>query len=992
MDKLSVKHKILEFIFEEPNPIIIGHNFLGFDSWVLWRDYGLKISVGPDTFSGLKCTYFDTIFASQYLLPDREGFHRLHEWGKYLGLHKIDYRTVALEKGIITEEENEFVRWSPDMDIYCMRDCEVAEQIYLLLSQQIEDEKSWSGFRLGQKNFWLMKAQAWSGFKFDIPKAEALKVRIEGMIKELKDEVEPQLPKRKLKKAEESQYRLPAKPFTKDGSYSALLKKKIEEYKAVVLPGGKQLKIENRIIDIAPHAFIIDELPMELDDQNALKDYFLNVLLWKPTMWNFKKGKDGRPVRDEKRQLIKTSPKIQENQQICPNLLELDGELPKKIVKFLSLRNRLGVLTGWLEDRRLQLDGRLSAGASGIASTHRMKHTTIVNVPKAQDDVLLGKEFRSLFTVEKGSKLIGCDQAALEARCEAHWVWKYPGGQERANTLISGDPHSQNAKVFFPNETRDFDINAPDFNKDHPGFKPYRSLAKNGGYCLPMHTEILTDKGWVKYDEVSLSDTVYSLDLRKNLITKDKVLEKHFVPDQEVFEYSNKLNSFECTEDHRWFGWKRCIRSNERVKEHEFFKMSDTTTEHNIIVAKEFTGGGKNVTPNEGALLGWILSEGTIAWSNKPNGTSSSHGIKKGVKCTISQAEHNFANELRKLLSDLNADYVEYSQKGHKNPIVCFSINPSWIRDFWDRVVGERVGKHEIDWVKWILSIPSETRKSLLHTFWMGDGQVKNWKSDSLLFSQNKGRISDAIQLGFFMEGRKVTIQPKYKTGGKGICQSITASYRNHITCQELSRESKGIQDTFCLTTNNGSFVIRQNGFIMLTGNCLAYGGQAAKLAQTLRKPAREAKPLYEAYWAANPSLKELKDKVEYAWQKQGQKVWIPGIDGRRLHSRSKHSLINLLFQSTGAIIVDYALALFDQKMGGLHMDLKGRPYYSYKKRVVKRVGYFHDEAIVEAEEDIAEEVARVLEWCMVEAGLRLKLNVPLVGESKIGLSWDQTH
>src|SRR5690349_5712326 len=83
MDKLSVKHRILEFIFQEPNPIIIGHNFLGFDGWVLWRDYGLKITVGPDTLCGLKVTYFDTIFASQFLLPDREGFHRLAEWGKY---------------------------------------------------------------------------------------------------------------------------------------------------------------------------------------------------------------------------------------------------------------------------------------------------------------------------------------------------------------------------------------------------------------------------------------------------------------------------------------------------------------------------------------------------------------------------------------------------------------------------------------------------------------------------------------------------------------------------------------------------------------------------------------------------------------------------------------------------------------------------------------------------------------------------------------------
>lgn len=652
LDKLSVKHKVLEFIFQEPNPIIIGHNFLGFDGWVLWRDYGLKISVGPDTFSGLKCTYFDTIFASQFLLPDREGFHRLSAWGDYLGLHKIDYRTVALEAGIITPEENEFVRWSPQMDVYCMRDVEVAEQIYLLLSQQIEDEGSWQGFRLGQKNFWLMKAQAATGFKFDTDKAVALKARIEAMIKELKDDVEPQLPKRKLKKAEEALYRLPAKPFTKDGSYSAILKKKIEEYKAIVLPGGKTLKIGDKIIEILPHAFIIDELPMELGDQNALKDWFLSIG-WEPSMYNYQKGKDGRPIRDANRKLIQTSPKIQEAGKICENLLELDGELPAKIVKFMSLRNRLGILTGWLEDRRLAFDGRLSAGSSGIASTHRQRHTTVVNVPKAQDDVLLGKEFRSLFTVEKGFKLIGCDQAALEARCEAHWVYQYD--QVAALELIDGDIHSKNAKAFYPLETQQYDIKADGFNKDDPNFKPYRSKSKNGKYAV-------------------------------------------------------------------------------------------------------------------------------------------------------------------------------------------------------------------------------------------------------------------------------------------------------------------------------------------------TYGASAGKLAKTLGQPERKGKILFEAFWAANPGLKQLKDQIEYNWQKQGGKVWILGIDGRRLHSRSQHSLINLLFQSTGAIIVDYAAALFDQKMGEMFMDNQGRPFYQYKKKIVRRVGYWHDELVTEAEEPVAKEVAKIMDWCMVEAGLRLKLNVPLVGESKIGEAWDQTH
>ncbi len=645
--KQKAKEQILRFIFEEPDPIIIGHNILGFDLWVLWKDLDIDIHVGKDAFAGRSVTFYDTLFASQFTYPDREGGHSLENWGHIVGTPKMDYRSIALQLGIIQPNEMEFCRWSPQMDEYCLQDLEITEQVYLRLSHLTEG----NAFKLGQKNFFLMNAQEFTGFKFDIKLAQELKPRIDKMIDDLKREVEPNLPKRKLKKAEESYYSIPAKPFNKDGKFSATMLNFIERHKAKV-HGTLGIEINGLYTAIRPGLKVIDGLPMEIDDQKELKEYFLSIG-WEPTLLNLKKDSSGKPVR-EKGKIVQTSPKIQENGKICPNLLLVDGELPKKIVRFLSLRNRGSVLQGWMGNPRLKKDGRLPAGKTGIASTHRQKHNVIVNVPKAQDDVLLGKEFRSLFTVEPGFKLVGCDQAALEARCEAHWVYSFPGGIDRANLLLTGDLHSTNAKIFYPEETKDFDINSAEFSKDDPKFKPYRSASKNGGYAL-------------------------------------------------------------------------------------------------------------------------------------------------------------------------------------------------------------------------------------------------------------------------------------------------------------------------------------------------SYGATPKKLAQTLRKPEHEAEKLYNAYWIANPSLKALKDHVESEWEKNDKK-WIAGIDGRRLYSRSKHSLVNLLFQSTGAIIVDYAVCLFDMKMGKLFIDNFGRPFYRYKGRIVRRVQYFHDEFGAEVQQEIAEEVATIMRWCMTEAGVRLNLNVPLVGEAKIGNNWCETH
>jgi hypothetical protein len=64
-----------------------------------------------------------------------------------------------------------------------------------------------------------------------------------------------------------------------------------------------------------------------------------------------------------------------------------------------------------------------------------------------------------------------------------HYSWKYDNGAT-AEEILNGDPHSKNAQAFFPDETGKFDIEAEDFNKDEPGFKPYRDRSKNGFYAL----------------------------------------------------------------------------------------------------------------------------------------------------------------------------------------------------------------------------------------------------------------------------------------------------------------------------------------------------------------------------------------------------------------------------------------------------------------------------------------------------------------------------
>lgn len=487
----DAKRKFLDFIFSFGEcPRIIGHFILGYDNFVVQNLLDIKFTVGRDTIEGKSVQFVDSYYLSMFLNPDRQG-HSIEAFGEILGLPKIDWRGKAIELGLIDKnapDGAEFMQWHPEMDVYCDRDVDVNVLVYQYLQKEWQEVygkpfEITDAFKCGQKSFYLMSCQELTGFKFDIEAAKKLAVRIEEMMEEIRAEVEPQLPPRALKKSEEKFYTMPAKPYKKSGEFSASWTAFVEKHSGKQVEGGWEFY--GKVYQVVAGSMLDVKMPMEMANQDQMKDWFLDQG-WKATFWNYQRGPDGKPMRDpQTRQLIPTSPKIQEQGKICPNLEKMEGAIVKKVVKWLSLRNRQSVLNGWLENPRLQMDGRIGAGRTGIAATHRQKHKTVVNVPKASEKVLLGKEFRSLWISEDGYLIAAGDAAALEGRVQGHYCYKYDNGAT-AEELLKGDVHSKNARFAFYDhvpEVRKFDISAPEFSKDDPIFKPYRDWSKNGYYA-----------------------------------------------------------------------------------------------------------------------------------------------------------------------------------------------------------------------------------------------------------------------------------------------------------------------------------------------------------------------------------------------------------------------------------------------------------------------------------------------------------------------------
>ena len=155
------------------------------------------------------------------------------------------------------------------------------------------------------------------------------------------------------------------------------------------------------------------------------------------------------------------------------------------------------------------------------------------------------------------------------------------------------------------------------------------------------------------------------------------------------------------------------------------------------------------------------------------------------------------------------------------------------------------------------------------------------------------------VQFGFDASSLEARVQGHYIKKypfGEELAESLVAEKPNDI--HSVNSRKLGIE----------------RGTIKSLTYAILYGCSPKKLEDMLSFTPEQAKQFYDDYWDAVPALRDFKKAVEDFWDKNG-KSYVPGADGRKLHTRSKHSLMNLLFQSYGVIAMKYITILLMEDM-----------------------------------------------------------------------------
>ena len=416
--------------FSEKISGLIGHNILNFDFPVL------KSFIPDLTLTVDDC--IDTLVVSRLLLYNMPGGHSLEAWGKRLGEYKTEF--------------NDFSKFTQEMLEYCIQDVEVTHKLYTRFLPYIESDQWKKALRLEHDTQVICKELHDNGFVFDKPKAEKLLVEAKALLSSLDLELQSSFPpKTKLIKE------ITPKP-TKSGSISLVDFKWLKEPNA---PKGTPIDLS--VYTLGAPFSRIEWVEFNPGSHKQVVDILWQVG-WEPinkTKGHIEKEKDGTVTPEIAHYGWKVD---EENLETVP---EDAPESIRKLIQRFLIANRTSTLEQWLSlttelpNRSERVSG-IKGTFNGIGSwTHRKSHSdpNMANAPsvdsKYKNPTLRdmarywGHKMRGLFTVPKGSLLLGVDAEGIQLRILAHYmddpvfIEALVNGDKDAGT----DAHTLNARV-----------------------------------------------------------------------------------------------------------------------------------------------------------------------------------------------------------------------------------------------------------------------------------------------------------------------------------------------------------------------------------------------------------------------------------------------------------------------------------------------------------------------------------------------------------------
>lgn len=319
-------------------------------------------------------------------------------------------------------------------------------------------------------------------------------------------------------------------------------------------------------------------------------------------------------------------------------------------------------------------------------------------------------------------------------------------------------------------------------------------------YATTFDTEALTRTGWKTHDQLVIGEEILGYNHETRSLEWTVLENIHYPGTLPTVTISNKSFEFTCHKDHKW---AQVNENNKWPKEDEgrfeLKPIKQGQQHHRVILSATYHQGTSGITPDEAAVIAWLLTDGTYQ-----NGCES-----------ICQSRSKYATEVQMLLDKFDNAYSRISDRSGCN---IYHLRSPFFMELWNKAGLNR----SLDgWEQFLLGLSQEAIQAFCKAAMMAEGDANGQ------FYQNKGRKQDIFRMAFFLSGRFPS--KGHSSGGgeegfpnQGICEAFTPGTPEKWVRTIKVTENKIAQPVWCTQTGLHTWVMRQNGQIAITGNCCA--------------------------------------------------------------------------------------------------------------------------------------------------------------------------
>ncbi len=357
--------------------------------------------------------------------------------------------------------------------------------------------------------------------------------------------------------------------------------------------------------------------------------------------------------------------------------------------------------------------------------------------------------------------------------------------------------------------------------------------------CVDESTEALTGRGWLRYDEIVVGDSIltWSETLQQPEWGIVQRMNIHPSSEREMLVIDRERgHSSVTTLDHRWLTERRTGRT--RRFEWKWTTSDGLTTEDRVPIAGKVANLPlvKTIDDAMVELVAWHYTEG----HDRKNRDGSLGGIIIGQSPT---ANPRFTERIARCLGAL---WEENGEAGHGNRwrqhpptwsqalvqpgLIHFRLNSTAAA-----LVREHTGDEKVPSTAFLTALTQDQLELFIETSIAADGAMN--KGTWAMTQTVKERV-DALQMAAQLAGVPTTItgpHAVFRSNGDKVYDCQDKWVIQQRTSQNIKPLRSGarreIRDgiVWCPTTNNSTWLARRDGYTFFTGNSGGAGGDHLK-------------------------------------------------------------------------------------------------------------------------------------------------------------------